>query len=317
MTEFTEQDWQDLKAARAKQLQKLVQDHHECIVFANDLIRIAENGSDSDVAAGLTKVELYNRMELEEHLQHEEQTILGPLVNEYPAHASLAIQIGQEHGSMRLMVEQMGMGSPRDGLAQFGHLLESHTILEEKELFPLIEKLFTPEQLDLVTGFTPFKVAQGAARFPRQRAEPASEGDRERWLEVVRAHFAEQGPTTGSIVLYPGYRPELCSEMATHLDLAFFDFRKEVMAPRGQVADKINFFELNNSLHQRAEAGGIVAFNIEALLSLNSELERRAWLRAFLDTEWPNPIVLPIMVFQGDVDNGHRQVCDIELFRIA
>ena len=111
MTEYTEQDWQDLKERRAEQLRKLVQEHHECISFADELIRIAEEGNDSEVAAGVTKAELYNRMELEEHLQHEEQTILGPLVQEYPDNMPLCIRVGQEHGSLRMLVERMGPGT--------------------------------------------------------------------------------------------------------------------------------------------------------------------------------------------------------------
>ena len=99
MTEYTEKDWQELKDRRAEQLRKLVQEHHECIAFADELIQIAEEGSDSEVAAGATKVELYNRMELEEHLQHEEQTILAPLVQEYPDNMPLSIRIGSSMGA--------------------------------------------------------------------------------------------------------------------------------------------------------------------------------------------------------------------------
>lgn len=315
MTEYTEKDWQELKERRAEQLRKLVQEHHECVTFADELILIAEEGADSEVAAGATKVELYNRMELEEHLQHEEQTILAPLVQEYPDNMPLCIRIGQEHGSLRMLVERMGLETTREDLATFGRLLKSHTILEEQELFPLIEKVFTQEQLDLVTGFTPFKLGEKITAFPRQRTEPASNRDQS-WLEVVEKHFDGQGPNTGSIVLFPGYRPELCVEMAKRLVLDFYDYQKEAMAPLGAKADSINFFELNDTLRGEAAKIGIVSHNVEALLSVKSELERRAWLRAFLDTDWPNPIVLPLTVFQGDAPAEHPQVCDIELYRI-
>jgi len=316
MTEYSEQDWLDLKARRADQLQKLVQEHHECIGFADELIRIAEQGDESELVAGVTKVELYNRMELEEHLQHEEQTILGPLVNEYPEHRPLCVRIGQEHGTLRLLVEQMSMANTRQDLAAFGQLLKSHTMLEEEELFPLIEKVFTPEQMDLVTGFMPFKLGKKLTSFPRQRSEPAADSD-QKWLEVVKQHFDQQRPNTASIVLFPGYRPELCAQMAEHLGLAFYDFQKQAMEPLGLEAESINFFELNNALREQAAAsGGIVSHNVEALLSIKPELERRSWLRSFIDTDWPNPVVLPITVFQGDVPEDHPQVCDIELLRI-
>ena len=122
--------------------------------------------------------------------------------------------------------------------------------MEEEELFPLIEKVFTQEQLDLVTGFTPFKLGKKITAFPRQRAEPASISD-QNWLKVVEEHFNRQGPNTGSIVLFPGYRPELCVEMAKHLGLEFYDYQKEAMAPLGLKADSINFFELNNTLREK------------------------------------------------------------------
>jgi len=315
MTEYTEQDWKDLKELRAEQLRKLVQDHHDCITFADELIRIAETGNDAELAAGVTKVELYNRMELEEHLQHEEQTILGPLVQEYPDNMPLCIKVGQEHGALRLLVEQMSVENAREDLAKFGRLLKSHTILEEEELFPLIEKVFTQEQLDSVTGFMPFKLGQQLTAVPRRMTEPASSSDRN-WLKVVEEHFSRQGSQTGSIVLLPGYRPELCVEIAKHLGLEFYDYQKEAMAPLGLKADSINFFELNNTLRDKATNAGIVSHNVEALLSVKPELERRSWLRAFLDTPWPNPVVLPITVFQSDVPMDHKQVCDIELYRI-
>jgi len=315
MTEYTEQDWQDLKERRAAQLRKLVQEHHECITFAEGLVQTAEQGSDAEVAAGMTKVELYNRTELEPHLQHEEQTILGPLVQEHPDHMQLCIRVGQEHGQLRMLVEKMASEPERNDLGVFGKLLKSHTMLEEGELFPLIEELFTPEQMDQVTGFTPFEVKEMPSTPPRQIREPAARSD-QNWLEAVEKHFKGQGPNTGSIVLFPGYRPELCAEMAQHLGLELYDYQKEAMAPLGVKADSINFFDLNNTLREKAGTGGIVSHNVEALLSTKPELERRAWLRAFLDTDWPNPIVLPITVFQNDAPAEHPQVCDIELYRI-
>ena len=58
------------------------------------------------------------------------------------------------------------------------------------------------------------------------------------------------------------------------------------------------------------------SFNVEALLSVKSEGERRAWFRSFLDADWPNPVVLPITLYQADVPEDHRGVCDLELQRL-
>jgi hypothetical protein len=40
-------------------------------------------------------------------------------------------------------------------LPAFADILRKHTVAEEEELLPLVESLFTPEQLDAVMHFTP------------------------------------------------------------------------------------------------------------------------------------------------------------------
>ena len=51
-------------------------------------------------------------------------------------------------------------------------------------------------------------------------------------------------------------------------------------------------------------------------MSVKSEQERRDWLSAFLDADWPNPVLLPISLYQADVPEDHGKVCDLELHRM-
>jgi hypothetical protein len=116
--------------------------------------------------------------------------------------------------------------------------------------------------------------------------------------------------------LFPGYRPDLSSELAHQLNLEFFDYREEVMQEFRQDADAIGLEQLNETLHAKVEKNGIVAHNIEALLCVKSEAERRTWIQSFLDTDWDNPIFVPISIYQADVPEEHQHVCDLELLKM-
>ena len=140
--------------------------------------------------------------------------------------------------------------------------------------------------------------------------------DNREWLTLVERHFEETGKSGGSIVLFPRYRPDLCMQLAHHLGLDFFDYRAEEMQQLREEAGSLSLEQLDKSLRTRAQVSGIVSHNVEALLCVKPETERRAWLRSFLDADWPNPIFLPITVFQADVPDEHLRVCDLELLKM-
>ena len=120
------------------------------------------------------------------------------------------------------------------------------------------------------------------------------------------------GSSGGGIVLLPRFQPEFVRMMADHLGLGFFDFQQEVMRDLGTQADRIDLEKLNQTLLNAAQQGGFVCHNVEALLCVKTESERRTWLRRFCETAWPNPILLPIAVFQADAPGGSPRVCDLE-----
>lgn len=137
------------------QLQKLSQDHLDALVFAEEIAKTAEEGSDVELTEGIERVRKYYDRELEEHLQHEEQTIFAPLVQQHPAHIELCITLGKEHGFIRTVIEELTLETAKKNLADFALVLRNHSLMEERELFPLLGSLFTEAQLDAVLNFVP------------------------------------------------------------------------------------------------------------------------------------------------------------------
>lgn len=147
----------DFKKKRCQQLQKLSHEHNDCIVFAEKIAWIAENGDHSQLEKGIELVQKYNQTVLEAHLKHEEQTIFSLLVQEHKEHLELCISLGREHGFIRTLVEEMTLETAQQDLADFAHILKHHTLEEEMKLFPIVESLFTEEQLDSVLDFVPWR----------------------------------------------------------------------------------------------------------------------------------------------------------------
>ncbi|MCU7798643.1 MAG: hemerythrin domain-containing protein [gamma proteobacterium symbiont of Lucinoma myriamae] len=146
----------DFKKKRCQQLQKLSQEHNDCIPFAEKIAQIAEHGDSSQLLKGIELVQKYNETELEAHLKHEEQTIFAILVQHHREHLELCISLGREHGFIRTLVEAMTLETAQQDLADLAHILKHHTLEEEMKLFPVVESLFTEEQLDAVLDFIPW-----------------------------------------------------------------------------------------------------------------------------------------------------------------
>ena len=140
-----------------EQLEKLSAEHRDALVFAEEIAKVAAEGNDAELAEGVERVNRYYESELEEHLQHEEQTIFAPLVQQHKEHIELCITLGKEHGFLRTVVEEMTLETAKKDLADFALVLKNHSLVEEKELFPLLETLFTEEQLDAVLNYAPLR----------------------------------------------------------------------------------------------------------------------------------------------------------------
>lgn len=298
---------------RQDMLRALSAEHRDGLAFAEQIAQIARSADDEDLARGVAMVDAYNRQEMEAHLQHEEQTIFGPLVRNHRQYVDMCVQLGKEHGFLRSLVERMRDGDTRSRLAEFAQTLKNHTLLEEEWLFPVIESMLTDDELQAVLDFEPLSVLESPPGTPKRRVKLVTDED---WLAVIAEHHATNAATGPSIVLFPRYQPELAMSLAEHLDLAFFDLRQDYLQQFGVAADRTSLTALDQELRDRAARSGFVCHNIEALLCVKTEQQRRSWLRDFLTSSWPNPVVLPITVFQGDVPEDHPRVCDLELFKL-
>ena len=88
------------------------------------------------------------------------------------------------------------------------------------------------------------------------------------------------------------------------------------MRDLGTQAEAIDFAALDGYLTAAARQGGIMCHNIEALLCVKPDDERRAWLRHFTATPWPHPVLLPLTLYQADAPESQAHVCDLELVTI-
>ncbi len=140
---------------RAEQLQKLSREHHDTLVMVKNIIEVVENGTEADLLKAIETATKFYDDELEVHFQHEEHTIFAPIFKEYKEYIEVSKGLLKEHGYIRLLIPTLKIESAREDLAKFALVLKNHTRVEEQELFPIIEKLFTDEQLDAVLNFVP------------------------------------------------------------------------------------------------------------------------------------------------------------------
>ncbi len=141
--------------ARVEQLKELSREHNESLIFAQEIFETAQNGSDDAVEKAMERVKAYCNNELELHFQHEERTIFAPIFKEYKEHIALSKDLLKEHGVIRLLIPKMTLETARDDLSYFAITLKNHTDSEEEKLFPIIEELFSDEQLDAIVNFKP------------------------------------------------------------------------------------------------------------------------------------------------------------------
>lgn len=140
---------------RAAQLQDLSREHHASLVMAKKIAEVAAQGSEAELLAAIESVKDYYENELEEHIQHEERTIFAPIFKEYQEHIGLATSLLKEHGFIRMLIPALKPETARKDLAEFAEVLKNHTRIEERELFPLVESLFSETQLDAILNFIP------------------------------------------------------------------------------------------------------------------------------------------------------------------
>lgn len=136
--------------------------------------------------------------------------------------------------------------------------------------------------------------------------------EHQKWLNKITKYYKKQDTVNAFQVLFPQYRPDLSLMLAHHLNLKFFDYRASIMQSEGWNADQITLDSMTNSLLHESKKTGLVVHNIEALLCTKSKAERKQWLADFFSIDWPNPIIIPIAIYQSDTLKNHPCICDIE-----
>lgn len=121
----------------------LSHDHHHALVQARRLRRAAEAGDDP-AAAVAAFVEFF-RANTVPHFREEEESLF-PFVAGSDEARSLLVETLLDHQRLRLLVWQLEeQADPRGAMREVGELLEAHVRREERELFPLMERLAAHE----------------------------------------------------------------------------------------------------------------------------------------------------------------------------
>ena len=121
----------------------LSHDHHHALVQARRLRRAAQAGDDP--APAVDAFVAFFRADTLRHFREEEESIF-PLVAGSDEARPLLVETLLDHQRLRLLVRELEQSpEPRGFMREIGGLLEAHVRREERELFPLIERLAARE----------------------------------------------------------------------------------------------------------------------------------------------------------------------------
>lgn len=127
---------------RADALIELSREHHEALVLA----RRASLADAASPAATALRAQVLQRWieQFEPHFAHEETTLLPALrVAGEGAGADRALS---EHAGLRTLVARLAAGDLQ-ALAPWGEAMQAHVRFEERELFPLAERVLDLDRL--------------------------------------------------------------------------------------------------------------------------------------------------------------------------
>ncbi|QYJ14427.1 hypothetical protein Rxycam_00223 [Rubrobacter xylanophilus DSM 9941] len=153
-------------------LREFSDDHHQGLVRARRLRRAAagEGGELGEVAWAFVR---FFREETEEHFEKEERVLLpvAEAAGVSPQEPDIRRMLG-EHAEIRRLVrrleEEAAAGNVRpETLREAGRLLEDHIRLEERRIFPMLERSLTEETLaELRRRIAAFSADQGGGSKP-------------------------------------------------------------------------------------------------------------------------------------------------------
>ena len=133
---------------RSQQLETLSFEHHDGLVVANRVKRGLEKNAELEQMVNYVQ-HIWDSL-LVEHFAQEEAT-LTDILKRTPQGNQLLERMLNEHQQFSQLVEELRTGqSVREALKEFANLLTSHIRFEERELFPLVEKEATSEELEKI-----------------------------------------------------------------------------------------------------------------------------------------------------------------------
>ena len=127
---------------RSRQLSPLSRDHHEGLLLVWKIRQGLRNGTDINLIADYTK--WFWQKDLENHFREEEE-ILAPYLNGEP----MIKRMFEEHQLIQTRIHDENTVT-EESLLQLATLVNDHIRFEERQLFPLAEKMITEEDLDAI-----------------------------------------------------------------------------------------------------------------------------------------------------------------------
>ena len=132
---------------RITQLQPLSSEHHQSLRLAKKCKDILAKETDEVIKAFSLQLKDEFDTQWDKHFRTEEKTIFSVAEAKGKEISEICQQLKKEHQTMEKMVESISAGDYQL-LHEFGQLLHDHTRLEERQLFPMVEDMFTQEELD-------------------------------------------------------------------------------------------------------------------------------------------------------------------------
>lgn len=136
---------------RVEQLQFLSKEHHQSLVLASKCKKIVANETVEFVKAFCLQLKNDFDTQWVTHFKTEESRIFSVAVGKGGEIAELSQRLIKEHRLLEELLEKIVDGEYQQ-LTVFGQLLHDHTRLEERVLFPLVEELFSQQELASIEG---------------------------------------------------------------------------------------------------------------------------------------------------------------------
>ena len=132
---------------RITQLQPLSNEHHQSLRLAKKCKDIIAKETNEVIKSFSLQLKDEFDAQWSNHFRTEEETIFCVAEDKGKEISEICQQLKKEHQILGNMVESIAAGDYQL-LHEFGQLLHDHTRLEERQLFPMVEDMFTQEELD-------------------------------------------------------------------------------------------------------------------------------------------------------------------------